>query len=274
MKWGIGLISLLGIVFWVPPVYAQAKKPKKKPPSVKVGIAKANRILEGAIDPAAAKLMLLDAEVLAGKRSLLLALRQSETSPDGRFVLVGDVKIQRGQSTRYRTQAERDRLAKLYSQMKDAEAEHNATIRDLKEDVRTLRRAKNGKRRVLGRDEAKRSSRLKKELRAAEIAKRKVLKGHKDAIAAAGRVVNAAADERRALCELVTVSVTFTSKKAGTLDLSVLLKRKRVKLLGRVTDLEVGTEPAEIGGMLRVASVSMDVINVEKKLRKKLRKKP
>lgn len=236
------LALVIGCLIVAAPVRAQDKK--KEPTPLAAAIKKAHV----AIDKAKATPELAEGVVKASKALdgvFIVTMDKSKLEEkDGATIIHGTVTVSRGKD-RYRTESERLQIADASRELKDAQ---EALSRASKPRIRK-ETATNNDAEIVDDGNNEYRSRCQGALSAA-----------KSKMAALMKTLNAAADKRRLASEVIAVELKIPNKIKAKIDLDKMLLSDKVKLSAKVASWKMGTEPAEIGGAPRIASVVLEAV--------------
>lgn len=234
------LALVIGCLIVAAPVRAQDKK--KEPTPLAAAIKKAHV----AIDKAKATPELAENVVKASKALdgvFLVTMDKSKLEEkDGATIIHGTVTVSRGKD-RYRTESERLQIAEVTSRMKIAQTQvTNAKRPRVKKETAYRNETEESADSSVIADAERHLSKVKHEL------------------AALMKSLNALADKRRLASEVIAVELKIPNKIKAKIDLDKMLLSDKVKLSAKVASWKMGTEPAEIGGAPRIASVVLEAV--------------
>lgn len=218
-------------------------QPIDKAVSLVHAIQKTNELCTGLAKPDdASKLTIRKSAILKGRFKANADIEGMEELDDGTIVVKCQMRVPHPDQNRYKTDSEKAEIAKKNDEVSKTArngAKHAETSRDVNDW-----RAVQARRRELEKHEA-------------------ILKNKKKALANKAKSVKMTEQMRKDACEIISISVEIHPSLAKELDMPKIIKRGKLNFEGGIRGFDLGTEPKEVSGNVRVAGLTMTATKVE-----------
>ena len=228
-------VGILLVAMMLGPPDDKAKKgenaaPEDKAKSLAAGVLEVQRLCANFEKADSAARTVIDkARVFEREFSALVEIKRVEHAADGAMLLQGSVIAKHPDRDRYRTAAERQKIGDASRKISEARA--RSAESDIKRHKPLTPEGARGRQSVL--------RKLQREFKAILDPIRKK------------------EDERRTACEVIPVQVRVAAELSRTIDLQKLVTAESVRMTVTIDKYELGLEPKEVGGRIRVSAFEL-----------------